>query len=139
MPDALTLSLWIATAAAVVGALVGAWTLTQPETSLARAGLRSGDPRTVGLSAGRAVGGAALAAHALTAALLLQAPKIGACLAAALAAAWFGAAAGRTVSALRDGAGPVPYAALALELVMSAALAAPLWLYARLLRAHSGF
>ena len=132
MPDSLTLSLWIGMAAAVAGAMLGAYQLLQ-----GRAG--AGDRALAGTLAAesRASGGMLLASHALTAALLLQAPKIGACCAAALAAGWLGGSAGRIAARLRDGA-PLAYPRLVAEALLCLALALPLWTYVRIIRIHAG-
>jgi hypothetical protein len=133
----LSASLWIGMAGAVLGALLGAFALTQVRTTLARMGLAPADDTAFGLSEYRALGGHLLAGHALTAATLIQAPQIGACFAGALSAAWFGAAFGRVVSIVRDrGKPPIRY--LVLDLVLAVLLAAPLWTYLRLIRIHAG-
>jgi hypothetical protein len=124
-------------AGATLGALLGAFALTQVRTTLRRMGLAPGDDTAYGLSEYRALGGHLLAGHAMTAAMLLQAPRIGACFAGALSAAWFGAALGRLVSLVRDKGRP-PFEYLALDLGLAVLLAAPLWAYLRLIRAHAG-
>ena len=132
-----TLSIWVGTGGAVLGALLGATALTQVRITLTRMGLAPLGDTAYGLSEYRALGGHLLAGHALTAALLLQAPKIGACFAGALSAAWFGAATGRLVSMARD-KGKAPVEFLALDLGLAVLLAAPLWTYVRLIRIHAG-
>ena len=124
-------------AGAVLGALLGATALTQVRTTLRRMGLAPADDTAAGVSEYRALGGHLLAGHAITASMLLQEPKVGACFAGALAAAWFGAAFGRVVSIVRDKGRP-PLHFLALDLVLGLLLAAPLWSYVRLIRAHAG-
>lgn len=124
--------------AATAGALVGAYLLTQPAAALQRVGVTT--PGSWATAEARGFGGGLLAAHALTAATLMQAPRFGACFAAALAALWWGAAFGKLISLLRDR--PRSRAAavtLALDSAMALALAAPLWAYLRILRAHAGF
>jgi hypothetical protein len=126
---------WIGTAGALLGALLGAIALTQPRYALRGMGLAP--ERTAGLSEYRAFGGLLLGSHAMTATMLFQEPRVGACFAGALAAGWFGAAFGRIVSLLRDGrAGVAGY--FALDLVLGFTLAAPLWAYVRVIRAHAG-
>lgn len=126
---------WIGMAGAVLGALLGAVALTQPRYALRVMGLAA--ERTAGLSEYRAFGGLLLASHAMTAVLLMQQPRIGACFAGALAAGWFGAAFGRVVSRVRDGpAGVLGY--LGLDLLLAVSLAVPLWAYLRLIRLHAG-
>jgi hypothetical protein len=137
MPDVLTLSRWAGMAGAIGGAMLGAYALTQVRTTLRRMGLAPADDTAYGLSEYRAMGGHLLAGHALTAALLMQAPKVGACFAGALSAAWFGAAFGRVVSMLRD-KGRAPLGFLLLDLALALLLAAPLWTYVRLIRIHAG-
>jgi hypothetical protein len=127
--------LWIGMAGAALGALLGAIALTQPRYALSSMGLAA--ERTAGLSEYRAFGGLLLASHAITAVMLFQAPRVGACFAGALAAGWFGAAFGRIVSRLRDG-GPAPWGYFALDLTLATALAAPLWSYVQLIRIHAG-
>lgn len=135
--EGLTASLWIGFAGAVLGSLLGSMALTQVRLSLRRMGLAPEGDTAFGLSEYRALGGFLLFSHAVTAALLIQAPRIGSCFAGALAAAWFGAALGRIVSAFRD-EGRAPWGLLVLDLILGLLLAAPLWSYVRLIRLHAG-
>ena len=126
---------WVGMGGALLGALFGAVALTQPRFALGRMGLAV--ERAAGLSQYRAYGGLLLASHAMTATMLFQEPRVGACFAGALAAGWFGAGFGRIVSWLRDGrAGVAPF--FAMDVVLALTLSAPLWAYVRLIRAHGG-
>lgn len=136
--DALAVAIWIGVAGATLGAMVGAFSLTQVRTMLARLGLAPSDDTAFGVSEYRALGGNLLAGHAMTAALLMQSPKIGACFAGALSVSWLGAAFGRLVSLVRDKGRP-PLGYLALDLLLAVLLSAPLWAYVRLIRIHAGF
>jgi hypothetical protein len=66
---------WIGLVGAGVGALLGAYALTQPKAALASMGLSA--TSVLGLSEYRAFGGLLLASHALTVVTLLQAPRSG--------------------------------------------------------------
>jgi hypothetical protein len=120
--------------AAFLGALIGVLALTGVEVLRPAV---EGAPRPP-LDVRLTVGAFLLAAHALTAASLLQAPKIGACLAAALGAGWMGAAAaGAVVLTLRPDRIGRRAAAAALRAAMGFALLSPLWAYVQLIRLHA--
>ncbi|MBC6982587.1 hypothetical protein [Caulobacter sp. 17J80-11] len=82
------------------------------------------------------IGAYLLASHAVTAATLWQAPKIGSCLAASLGAGWLGAAAAGLIALAAAPANPAKRArAAAFRAAMGLALLAPLWAYVQLIRA----
>src|SRR5882757_8931415 len=92
-----SLILQLSIAASGVGAFIGGYTLMHQGGSQALTGIRfePGEP-----AGARALGGAMLLGHAVALATLAQAPGIGSCMAAGLGSAWFGAAAGRAISAV---------------------------------------
>lgn len=84
------------------------------------------------------VGAYLLASHAVTAAALWQAPKIGSCLAAGLGAGWLGAAAAGLIALMAAPERPGKRAAAAgFRALVGLALLAPLWGYVQLMRAAS--
>jgi hypothetical protein len=118
--------------AAFAGALMGVLALTGVEI------LRPGEPDAPRqpLDVRYGVGAFLLAAHVLTAAALLQAPKIGACLAASLGAGWMGAAAAGAVAlSVQQTRMGRRAATVALRTALGFALLSPLWAYLQLIHA----
>lgn len=99
------LSLFLAVLACVIGGTLGGMILARPSTMLELAGLADETtPRSPLLAEGRALGGVLIISHAAAALYLGYQPRIGAAMALTLAVAWLGAALGRFVSMLLDGA-----------------------------------
>ena len=122
-------ALHLAMVACGIGAFLGGLVLIHPAGLAASLGLGETGP---GL---RAVGGALLLAHAAALATLAESSGIGACMAAGLGTAWFGAAAGRALATLVERrARPRVLARAGAEAVMGVLLWAPLWGYLRLIR-----
>jgi hypothetical protein len=126
------LVLQISIAATGVGAFIGGYALMNPTGGRALIGIAA-DPAE--LSGVRALGGAMLLGHAAALAALAQSPAIGSCLAAGLGSAWFGAAAGRAISAVVERRrGWRVLARIGFEAAMGAMLWALLWNYLSLIR-----
>ena len=85
------------------------------------------------------VGGFLLAAHAITAAALWQAPTLGSCFAAGLGAGWIGAAAAGLVGLMgRTDRLNHRVASVVFGAMVGFALMAPLWAYVQVMRMHIG-
>ncbi|MCI3181877.1 DUF4345 domain-containing protein [Caulobacter sp. CCUG 60055] len=123
--------------ACVAGATVGAYALVRPFRALALMGLQpAADQAPAGTVEARSrLGGLILAPHGVTGVVLAVSPRIGACMAAALALAWFGAAAVRAFAMATGARDRRQGGALVLEAAMGVVLAAPLWLYLEIIRA----
>ncbi|HTK36666.1 MAG TPA: hypothetical protein VL358_15455 [Caulobacteraceae bacterium] len=124
--------LQLSIAASGVGAFIGGYALMRPGggKALTGMGFDPGEP-----AAARTLGGAMLLGHAAALATLAQTPGIGSCMAAGLGSAWFGAAAGRAISAVVDRRRNAEVLLrIGLEALMGVLLWAPLWGYLRLLR-----
>ncbi len=114
----------------MLGALDGGYGLLHPRGSARAAGLDLAEDAR--LAAVRAQAGARLLAHAAVAAALMQAPAVGACLAAGVGSAWVGAGVGRAVGRIAQrGGGRGEWLRAAGALAMGAALWWPLWRYLR--------
>ena len=123
----------LALLACIVCALDGGYGLLHPQASARAAGLRLEEGAR--LSGVRAQSGARLLAHAATAAALMQAPAVGACVAAGLGSAWLGAGAGRAFGAFTQGPGRgADLLRAAGALTLGAAMWWPLWRYLAALR-----
>lgn len=90
------------------------------------------------LDARLTVGAFLLAGHALTAAALWQAPTIGACMAASLAAGWLGAAAAGLIGLMSASERALQrMLVVAFRALVGFALAAPLWSYLEIIKRHA--
>ena len=116
----------LAVAACMVGGGIGGFLLAAPQAATERLGLRL-EAQGTGLFHARAAGGAMLAAHAVAALALGYAPLAGSLMAAGLALAWLGWAAGGLAQP-QTGRGGVLLAILA-----GASLLAPFWSFGRVM------
>lgn len=116
-----------------LGALDGAYGLISPKGAARGPGIELAPGAT--MAPLRALAGARLTGHAAAVAVLLSAPAVGACLAAALGSAWLGAAAGRGASILIERRrSPADLLRVAGATLMGVLTWAPLWLYLQALR-----
>lgn len=124
--SAVDLSLTLAIVACVLGGVLGGLVLAGrapgPLGGLVEA---AGTPSKQDLGA-RGLGGALIAAHGAVAGMLGYDPRVGACMAIALAFGWLGAAGGRILIARRLKLAP-DGPSLGFEILMAVALAAPFW------------
>lgn len=133
-----TFALHVAALACLLGTLDGAYGLISPRGAARGPGIELAEGASLG--ALRALAGGRLAGHAVTLAILMTAPAVGACLAAALGSSWIGAALGRFFSALGDRRrGPADLLRIVGALGMGVATWAPLYLYLEAMRQGSGF
>lgn len=125
----IAVSLHLAMIACGIAAFLGGFILIHPSGLAGALGLGETGPNL------RAMGGALLLAHAAALATLAESSGIGACMAAGLGTAWFGAAAGRAIAALVERKPrPRVLAWAAAEALMGLLLWAPLWGYLKLIR-----
>jgi hypothetical protein len=127
-----TVSILLAIVACMIGGAIGGFLLASPEGAMKRLGLTT-EAQENGLAQTRAVGGALVGAHAVTAAMLGYSPLAGSALAFAVAALWFGGAA----SSLLNGK-KARQTGVLLALLMAASLASPFWSYGKALL-HRGW
>ncbi|WP_369061457.1 hypothetical protein ABOZ73_05790 [Caulobacter sp. 73W] len=125
-----TVSILLAIVACMIGGAIGGFLLASPDAAMKRLGLTT-EAEENGLAQARAVGGALVGAHAITAAMLGYSPLAGSALSLAAAALWFGGAA----SSLLNGKGARQGGVL-LALLMAASLGSPFWSYGRALLAR---
>jgi hypothetical protein len=131
---ALELSLRFAALLTLLGAVLGAYGMIAPRALAGLSGLETG-PEGAPYPALRATFGGTLLMHAATFTALVEAPRIGSCLAAAVGAAWLGRSAGRAVSALLSRRTTRRQVVLLLaEAAAGVCLWAPLWNYIDLIR-----
>ena len=141
------LSLVLAIMACVIGGVLGGLTLVRPGSILSLTAFEKGGDEADGDDApaaapraeGRALGGLLILSHAAAALFLGYQSHVGAAMAFALAMAWMGAALGRTVSALLDGARDrLNLGSLAFEVMIAVTLSLPFFNAGRLvvLRGH---
>lgn len=130
----LELSLRFSALLTLLGAVLGAYGMIAPRALARLSGLEVG-PEGAPFAALRATFGGTLLMHAATFTAIVEAPKIGSCLAAAVGATWLGRAAGRAVSALltrRTSRRQIVL--LMVEGAAGVCLWAPLWSYLSLIR-----
>ncbi|WP_165191390.1 DUF4345 family protein [Caulobacter soli] len=129
--------------ACVIGGVQGGLTLARPGSVLGLTALEDEDDENAAPSSprteGRALGGLLILSHATAALFLGYQSNVGAAMAFALAMAWLGAALGRAISALVDGARDrFNLGSLAFEIMIAATLSLPFFNAGRLvvLRGH---
>lgn len=125
-------ALMAAGVASFLGALAGAMTLGGADPLSVFSGTKP--PWSARLYIGMFL----LVSHAVTAGALVEVPKIGSCLAAALGLGWLGAgAAGLVLLAKAERALARRALAVAFQGGVGACLVWPLWAYLEIIRAHS--
>jgi hypothetical protein len=131
---ALEISLRFAALLTLVGAVIGAYGLIAPRAIAGLSGQRT-NPDETPFTALRGAFGGMLLMHAASFTALIEAPKIGSCLAAAVGAGWLGRSAGRAIASLLARRTPRRQMILLLtEAFVGIALWAPLWIYLDLIR-----
>ncbi len=131
-------ALHVCALACLLGALDGAYGLIAPRGAARGPGIELAEGAA--LAPLRALAGGRLVGNATTLAVLMTAPAVGACLAAALGSAWLGAAVGRAVSiVLERRRAPGDPLRVAGATLLGVATWAPLYLYLQALKASQGF